>query len=138
MAALLLGGLALYALTRPRVSHTALTSLGVVTDTEYLSLTPAAVEPFMEITNVDVIEPNPVPGTYAKVWVTIQQTRGYASSVFCRIIDDDTGSVVGYKRDFITTGAGDSTVVKYDGWDDWSMAMPDRVWNLRIETGTNI
>lgn len=134
---LILGGLALYALTRPRVSHAALARLGVVTDTEYLTLTPALEEPFMEITNVEVIEPNPVPGTYARVWVTIQQTRGGISSVFCRIYDDDTGTLVGNKKNFITTGAGDSRVVKYDWVDDWSMAMPNRVWNLRIETGSN-
>lgn len=135
-----LGGLAVLALMRPRaiVSDAAFARLGVVTDTEYLTLTPALEEPFMEIVLVDVIEPNPVPGTYAKVWVTIQQTRGIASSVFCRIIDDDTGAVVGYKKDFVTYGSGDSKVVKYDWVDDWSMAMPNRVWNLRIETGTNI
>ena len=124
-------------LPRARVSHAALATLGVVTDTEYLTLTPAAEEPFMEISLVEVIEPNPVPNTYAKVWVTIRQTRGGPSSVFCRIIDNDTEAVVGYKRDFITFGAGDSRVVKYDAWDDWSMTMPNRVWNLRIETGSN-
>lgn len=144
---LILGGVALNALTtlapgllglpRVNISHAVLATLGVVTDTEYLTLTPALEEPFMEIVLVDVIEPNPVPETYAKVWVTIQQTRGYASYVFVRIIDNDTGAVVGYKKDFITTGAGDSKVVKYDGLDDWSTKMPNRVWNLRIETGTN-
>lgn len=136
---ILAGGLGLLALSRPRarVTNAALTSLGVVTDTRYLTLTPAMAAPFIEITLVEVIEPNPVPGTYAKVWVSIRQTVGGIASIFCRIIDDDTGQVVGYKKDFLTYGAGDSKVVKYDGWDDWNIKMPNRNWNLRIETGTN-
>lgn len=123
-------------LPRAKISNAVLASLGVVTDIEYLTLTPTMVEPFMEITLVEVKE-DPVPGVYAKVWVSIRQTRGYPSSVFVRIIDDDTGTIVGYKKNFITTGAGDSKVVKYDGFDDWNTFMPNRVWNLRIETGTN-
>ena len=138
MAEVIIGGMLLYALMRTQISHAALTSLGVVTDTRYLTLMPSLEDPFMEITLVEVIEPNPVPGTYAKIWVTIRQTRGIASSIFCRIIDDDTGEVVGYKKDFVTYGAGDSKIVKYDWVDDWNMAMPNRVWNLRIETGTNL
>ena len=136
MSALILGGLALYALTRPRVSHAALVGLGTVTDTEYLTLTPSAVLPAVEIIGVEVIE-DPVPGVYAKVWVTIKQNAGAIISAFVRIYDDDTGAIVGYKKNYLSFGPGDTGIAKYDWLDDWSITMPNRVWNLRIEAGTN-
>jgi hypothetical protein len=137
-AVLILGGLALYALMRPQVSvsSAALARLGVITDMEYLTLEPASLLPDIEIIGVQIIE-DPVPDTYAKVWVSIVQNAVGVKSIFVRIIDDDTGSVVGYKKNFITIGEGDSKVVKYDWLDDWSVKMPNRIWNLRIETGTN-
>jgi len=141
---LILGSLALNAVVSlapnilglDKISHVALTSLGVVTDTRYWTLVPSALAPVIEITNVQEIEA-PVPGTYPKLWVSIIQNAVGIRNIFVRIIDDDTDIVVGYKKNFITIGEGDSKVVKYDGLDDWSRVMPNRNWNLRIEVGTN-
>jgi len=124
-------------LPRVKISNAALTRLGAVTDTEYLTLEPVSLLPAVEITNVQVIE-DPVPGTYAKVWVYLKaNSASPVAGDFCRIIDDDTGVVVGYKKDYYIVGAGNTWVVKYDGIDDWRVFMPNRIWNLRIETGTN-
>jgi len=136
---LILGGLALYALMRPQVavSSAALARLGVITDMEYVTLQPAALLPDIEITNVQLLEDPVVVGNVPKIWVSIIQNATGIKSIFVRIIDNDTEAVVGFKKDFITIGAGDSKVVKYDWLDDWAMAMPNRIWNLRIETGIN-
>ena len=139
MSALILGGLVLYALTRPRVSHAALTSLGVVTDTEYLTLTPAAAGPAVEITSVEVVDYSPVPGSYARIKVYLKaNVESPILGDFCRIIDDDTGVVVGRKREYYFVAPGDTWAAYFDrGIIDWTMTMPNRVWNLRIEAGTN-
>ena len=137
MSALILAGLGLYALTRPRVSHSALTSLGVITDTYQLVLDPVGLLPALEITSVSVLE-DPVVGGYPKIWITLKANS--ASPIlgdFVRIIDEDTNAVVGLKKDWYGVPSGQTWVVKFDAYDDWSMAMPNRVWNLRIEVGTN-
>ena len=139
MSALLLGGIALYALTRSRarVSHAALTSLGVVTDTKHLTLTPIVTGIAVEIVGVDVIE-DPVPGTYAKVWVHLKaNATPPLLGLFCRIIDDDLGMQVGQKKNWYDKSVGSTWTAKYDAGDDWGVLMPNRVWNLRIEVGTN-
>lgn len=136
----ILGGvLALLALSRPRatVTSAALARLGVVTDTRYLTLEPSVAVMAVEITDVQVVEA-PVPGTYAKVWISLKaNVAGTILGHFCRIYDDDTGDLVGKKKDWPFVSAGSTWVVKYDWLDDWNMKMPSRVWNLRIEVGTN-
>ena len=44
-------------LPRVKISNAALTRLGAVTDTEYLTLEPVSLLPAVEITNVQVIKP---------------------------------------------------------------------------------
>lgn len=131
---------AMYALSRmsyPTVSQAALTSLGVVTDTEYLTLEPSVVVLAMEITNVLVYE-EPVAGTYANIHVSLKANAASPLlGVFCRIIDDDTGEIVGYKKNWYNVAAGNEWVAIYNAFDDWAVRMPNRVWNLRIEVGTN-
>lgn len=147
LESLILGSVALNAIValapgilgmpRAKVSNVALTSLGVVTDTEYLTLEPVSLLPAVEITNVQVME-DPVPGTYAKVWVYLKANA--ASPLlgdFCRIYDDDTGIQVGAKKNWYAVVDGDTWIAKYDWSDDWLVLMPNRVWNLRIEVGTN-
>ena len=136
---LILGGLALLALSRPRVTVTnaALTSLGDVTDTRSITLLPAAVGPSVEIIGVQVLEDPVVVGTYAKVWVTIRANVGSPFlGDFCRIYDNDTNVLVGVKKNWILF-AGEEIVAKYDGIDDWNATMPNKTWNLRIEVGWN-
>ena len=136
---MILGGLALYALTRPRdASSQALVSLGSVTDMEYLTLTATSLLPAVVITTVQVKE-DPVVGVYPKIWVYLKANAGSPLlGDFCRIIDNDTGMVVGRKRDYYFVANGDAWVVYFDrGAIDWTMTMPNRVWNLRIEAGTN-
>ena len=136
---LILGGLALLALSRPRVTVTnaALTSLGDVTDTRSITILPAAVGPSVEIIGVQVLEDPVVVGTYAKVWVTIRANVGSPFlGDFCRIYDNDTNVIVGVKKNLILF-AGEEIVAKYDGFDDWNATMPNKTWNLRIEVGWN-
>lgn len=137
MSAVIIGLGLLYALTRPRVSHAALATLGVITDTEYLTLDPVGLLPAVEITTVSISK-EPVPGSYAGVWVYLKaNSPSPAAGVFCRIIDDDTGAIVGVKKNWYLVVAGDTWIAKYDWVDDWNVVMPNRVWNLRIEVGTN-
>jgi len=137
----ILGILALLALSKPRVSlsHTAFARLGVVTDTEYLTLTPTGLLPAVEITEVQVLVDPVVVGTYAKLLVYLKANA--ASPLlgdFCRIVDDDTGAVVGKKKDWYLVANGDTWIAYYDkGLVDWNAVMPNRIWNLRIEVGTN-
>ena len=135
----------LYAMSRyapsrmsyPTVSQVAVTSLGVVTDTEYLTLEPSVTALAMEIIGVLVHE-DPIAGQYANVWITLKANAASPFlGVFCRILDDDTGEVVGYKKNWYAVATGDEWVAKYNAFDDWSKRMPDRVWNLRVEVGTN-
>ena len=137
---LVLGAFALYALSNPRatVSSAALAHLGVVTDMEYVTLQATSLLPDVEITNVQVLEDPVVVGNVAKIWVSLKANApSPALGVFCRIIDNDTEAIVGVKKNWYLVVAGDTWVVKYDGFDDWNMTMPNRTWNLRIEVGTN-
>lgn len=137
MSALIGLGL-LYALTRPKTSSIALTSLGAITDTRYITLTPVLVGPAVEITDVQIIEDPVLIGTYPKVWVYLKaNSASPLAGDFCRIYDDDTGVLVGVKKNWVLVAVGDTWIAKYDGFDDWNAVMPNRVWNLRIETGTN-
>lgn len=133
---------AMYAMSRmsyPTVSQVALTSLSaVITDTAYVTLEPVApLLPAMEIVGVLVHE-DPVAGQYANVWVSLKANAASPFlGVFCRIFDDDTGELVGYKKNWYLVAAGTEWVAKYNAFDDWAVRMPNRVWNLRVEVGTN-
>jgi len=139
MAAYILAGMAILALSksRPRVSSSVLTSLGEVTDTRSITILPTTLAPSVEIIGVQVLEDPVVVGTYAKVWVSIRANLGSPfAGDFCRIYDNDTGALVGVKKNWILF-AGEEIVAKYDGIDDWNATMPNKTWNLRIEVGWN-
>ena len=134
----------LYALTRTRgvVSHSALTSLGAITDSRHITLEPASLLPDVEITSVEILEDPVVVGNFAKVWIHLKaNAQSPQVGDFCRIYDNDTEVLVGVKKNWGMWPAyiapGDEWVAKYDGIDDWNTTMPNRTWNLRIEVGTN-
>ena len=132
---------AMYAMPRmsyPQVSQVALTSLGeVITDTEFLTLEPSVVALAVEIVEVEV-RTEPIAGAYAQVWVHLKANAPSPTfgSFFCRIIDDDTGAIVGKIKDWILVFKGNTWIAKYTSVLHWNAVMPNRVWNLRVEVGT--
>ncbi|MFH1547673.1 MAG: hypothetical protein ABIC57_04245 [bacterium] len=125
--------------SRTNVSSAALASLGVVTDSRFITILPTSLLPDVEITGIQVLEDPVVVGTFAKVWVHLKANAPSPPILgdFCRIIDNDTEVIVGVKKNWTLVTTGDEWIAKYDGIDDWNTTMPNKTWNLRIEAGTN-
>lgn len=140
MAAYILAGMAILALSksRPRVSSSALTSLGQITDTRYFDLQPSALLAAVEITSVSILESPVIVGSYPKLWIYLKaNSPSPILGDFCRIYDDETGVLVGEKKNWLAVFTGNEWIAKYDGFDDWNSVMPNKTWKLRIEVGTN-